>query len=420
MIRWIPILCSLLITAPAAAETMVEHYVAAMAARTEGNFEQYYVEIAAADAILPGHPVVQFHLARACAGLGWNAEAAAWLHRALDQGAWMDLADDSWLEPLHDFPGWARIEARADSVGAHHGPGTPGLELDEYDLMPEGIDYDSVTDRFVLGSTLHRKILLVDRQGVSSEFIASDADGVLSVLGVRVDAERRRLWAVSVRMAHDTGDDAGATRLHCWSLEDGTLLGRWDAPENAERRNGFNDLALRPDGSVVVTDADAGALLGATLGQDEFEQIVGPGGLRGPNGIAISADGGTAYVAEYIYGVAIVDLTTGTIAPLAVPDDIAFIGVDGLYLHEGELVAVQNYAGLDRAAAFRLDDTGRAVDLVRILEAHHPRADDPTTGVIVGDEFWYIANSHIAGFDHSAPPPDFEVWGTVLILRVPL
>ena len=83
-------------------------------------------------------------------------------------------------------------------------------------------------------------------------------------------------------------------------------------------------------------------------------------------------------------------------------------------------VAVQNYAGLNRAAAFRLDDTGREVEFVRILEARHPRVDDPTTGVIVDGEFWYIADSHIAGFDHSAPPPDFEVWGTVLILRVPL
>ena len=45
---------------------------------------------------------------------------------------------------------------------------------------------------------------------------------------------------------------------------------------------------------------------------------------------------------------------------------------------------------------------------------------DPTTGVIVGDEFWYIANSNIAGFDHSTSTPTREEWGTVLILRVPL
>ena len=58
MHRWIPVLISLAIAVPAAAETMAEHYGAAMRARADGNFEQYHVEIAAADALLPGHPRV--------------------------------------------------------------------------------------------------------------------------------------------------------------------------------------------------------------------------------------------------------------------------------------------------------------------------------------------------------------------------
>jgi hypothetical protein len=45
---------------------------------------------------------------------------------------------------------------------------------------------------------------------------------------------------------------------------------------------------------------------------------------------------------------------------------------------------------------------------------------DPTTGVIVDDEFWYIANSNLAGFDIRRDVPDAESWGTVLILRAPL
>ena len=80
----------------------------------------------------------------------------------------------------------------------------------------------------------------------------------------------------------------------------------------------------------------------------------------------------------------------------------------------------RNYAGLDRAAAFRLDESGSRVAEVRVLEARHPRMEDPTTGVIVGDEFWYIANSNIAGFNHAETTPTREAWGTVLILRVQL
>ena len=45
---------------------------------------------------------------------------------------------------------------------------------------------------------------------------------------------------------------------------------------------------------------------------------------------------------------------------------------------------------------------------------------DPTTGVIVDGEFWYIANSNIAGFNYAEQTPTRDEWGTVLILRVPL
>jgi sugar lactone lactonase YvrE len=401
---------------------MVEHYLAGIHAREEGDFATYREEMSAALEIEPGHPILQIHLARACAGLDRPDASAGWLHRAFDQGAWLEPRNDEWFEPLHDAAVWPRILDRADSVGRHYGPGRVGLALAEFDLMPEGIEYDPHTDRFLLGSTRRRRILSVGREGETSDLVAPGQDGLLAVLGLRVDPSRRRLWAVSWGSEEVTEfeeDDVGRSRLHCWSLEDGSLLGRWEAPADSTR-HAFNDLALRPDGGVVVTDALAGALFAARVDSPALETILPAQSLRGPNGIAISADGRVAWVSEYVYGVARVDLDSHEYTAVDVPDTIAFIGIDGLYRRNDELVAVQNYAGLDRVAAFRLDAMGHKVESVRILESHHPKMDDPTTGVIVGDEFWYIANSHIAGFDRTTTEPNAEHWGPVLVLRVPL
>ncbi len=72
------------------------------------------------------------------------------------------------------------------------------------------------------------------------------------------------------------------------------------------------------------------------------------------------------------------------------------------------------------AAAFRLDEGGTAVESVRVLEARHPRTKDPTTGVIVDGEFWYILNSNLSGFDIRRDTPDPTLWGNVVILRAAL
>jgi hypothetical protein len=421
MVRAILTIIACLLTLPASGQTLVDHYRAAMTARGEEDFSTYLAEMEAAIALEPGHPVLQFHLARACANTGEPEHALDWLDRALRQGAWLDIASDPWLEPLHEHSEWAAMVEFASSKGAHLGPGTAGFELEEFDLLPEGIEYDRVTDHFFLGSG-KRKIIRVSREGAAIEFISPARDGLLVPLGLRVDEERRRLWAVSAgdpAMGPVEEDEAGTTALHCWSLDDGTLLGRWSPPADT-LRHGFNDVALHPDGSVVVTDPGCGALYAARLGENSMLTVLPPESLRGPNGIAISPDGGVAYVAEYVYGVARIDLQEATYSPVAVPENIALIGVDGLYLHGNELVTVQNYAGLDRAAAFELDASGTRVISARVLESRHPRMQDPTTGVIVDDELWYIANSNIAGFNHAEQIPTREEWGTVLILRVPL
>ena len=182
---------------PPPAQTLVEHYVAAMQARGEEDYATYLSEMEAALEIEPGHPVIQFHLARACANTAEPEHAIDWLGRAFMQGAWLDIGIDPWLEPLHDHTEWPSMLALAGRTGAHQGRGVAGFELEEFDLLPEGIEHDPVSDLFLLGSA-KRKIITVSRDGSTTEFVAPRQDGLLVPLGLRVDAERRRLWAVSV------------------------------------------------------------------------------------------------------------------------------------------------------------------------------------------------------------------------------
>jgi pimeloyl-ACP methyl ester carboxylesterase len=68
-------------------------------------------------------------------------------------------------------------------------------------------------------------------------------------------------------------------------------------------------------------------------------------------------------------------------------------GVDGLYWHPAGLIAVQTAGGLERVVRFELDASGRRVRRAVVLERANPLFRNPTTGALVGDTLYYIANS---------------------------
>jgi len=55
--------------------------------------------------------------------------------------------------------------------------------------------------------------------------------------------------------------------------------------------------------------------------------------------------------------------------------------------------------------AFQLGDDGLTVESVRPLVANHELFDEPTLGVVQGDEFFFVANSHWNRFDENNELP---------------
>ena len=81
-------------------------------------------------------------------------------------------------------------------------------------------------------------------------------------------------------------------------------------------------------------------------------------------------------------------------------------GIDGLYRHDDELIAIQNGIRPHRVAAFRLSDDGLSVVGHRRLAANLEAFDEPTLGTVRGDDFFFVANSHWNRFDRENQLPD--------------
>jgi len=254
----------------------------------------------------------------------------------------------------------------------------------EKDLVPDGLAYDEQRNLFYLGSLNRRKIVEIGRDGKISDFVPEGRFDLLPVRGIKLDPADDTVWA-------DSFTDSGQTQLLHF---DGTgkLLGRFK-PGGAAM-HGFHDLVIRKNGEVITTDSLANAVFRFDRAAQTFHALPVHRPLFYPNGIALGGDDDTLYVADSL-GVVKVDLATGDSRDVDPGPRSTLAGIDGLYWHNGSLIGIQNGIGSPRVAAFHLSSDGLRVTRTTVLENRTHFCVLPTTGAIVGSDFFFIANSQI-------------------------
>jgi hypothetical protein len=377
--------------------------------------------------LAPENPRYMLALARAYALRGSHAEAVRWLARTASMG-FIFTAKNSESQPNedHDLSSLEGSDDYRAILGEIRAINKPVLnsdiafEVHEKDLMPEGLAYDPVESAFYLGSIHKRKIIKIDKFGHVEDFAKEMQDGLWSVVGMKVDAKRRVLWVNSSalqKMKGSAKERLGSAGLFKYDLETGRLAKKYLIGNRPLHL--FNDLAVNAQGDVFVTDSLLGAIYFVSHDQDKLELFVGPERFSFPNGIALSDDDRFLFV-SHAEGMSIIDTHKRSCLALSHPPEICLSLIDGLAFYRGSLVAVQNGFRPERLVRFFLNEELNRVEGVRILEANNSRFHFPTTGVVVGDEFYYIANSQLM-----SDLPDQETLATdqfdsVLVMKVGL
>jgi hypothetical protein len=279
---------------------------------------------------------------------------------------------DSLVATVHrDFPAVAHAKL--------------GFVTKEKDLIPEGLAYDAQQNVFYLSSLHRRKIVRIASDGKWSDFVPSDRDHLLPVLGVRADPNDGTVWANSWDESGDRSE-----LLHFDAA--GILLGRYSPKDSA--KHGFNDLVVRRNGEVLLTDSVSNQVFRFDPQAHAFKSLPVDRELSAPKGIALASDDRQLYVADD-FGVTRMDLQSGAGMDVSAGLRSTLAGIDGLYWHDGRLIAVQNAIGSPRIAAFQLSSDGARVTQTTVLENRSGFTLQPTTGAIRGRDFYFIANSQI-------------------------
>jgi len=151
---------------------------------------------------------------------------------------------------------------------------------------------------------------------------------------------------------------------------------------------------------------------------DGLESLLPANSIPQANGITLSTDEKVLFVAGWI-GIVRVDLTTKQFFLLSKPRNVSDAGLDGMYFYKGSLVGIQNpdlHPG--RVMRYYLNPAMDTIIRAQVLEAYNPSFDIPTTGTLVGDFLYFMANTQIEKRDIRNTSPDF--WQDIKVVKLNL
>lgn len=321
----------------------------------------------------PDTAAVTYQMARTWAAAKQWPEAVEWLRKAVALRAGIDPTRDAVFAELRGTREFDSIASAVRETTPPISHSRPAFTVAEGDLVPESMAYDPNGKKFYFGSMKKGKVIRCASAGDCAQF----AGGLGTILGLKVF--RGGLWLLN-------NSDTESALIH-YDLASGRLIRKYAVTGSGHT---FNDLAIASTGDVYLTDTRAGAVWRLAHGADHLTRL--PDRFDFANGIALSSEGNFLYVSTFPDGITLVDLKTSVARPSARPHGLCLAAVDGLYFYRGALIAIQNGFMTPRVVRFGLSSDLRAIERFDVLERRNPLFEGITTGVLVGDEFFYMAN----------------------------
>ena len=344
--------------------------------------------------------------------LSGNAEKAKSLaEKAAARGLALNLAGHEGYEAIKASPEFSEIIAQMDENAKPIGEGNIVMEHDDATLLPEAIAFHK--GKTFIGGVRNGAIISLDKKGRAKD-IAAAQGGVFDI-----EIRGKDLWAVvNNQLAYEGADPenafasvmifnrkSGAPRREIRISEPNALLG---------------DLEVAKNGAAYASDSLTPRLYRLAPDGQSLEIFSADPRYVNLQGLALDEKNNRLFVADYLAGLFVVDTTTGEATPIANEADAHLGGIDGLYLHDGALIGIQNGVAPLRIVRITLDETGTAAAELEVLQQNLGVWNEPTHGAMRGNAFHYIATSNWPSYDREWNVSEENPPQPLRIMAVPL
>jgi sugar lactone lactonase YvrE len=261
-------------------------------------------------------------------------------------------------------------------------------------FIPEGIEYDPASGRFLTGSLAEGTIFQIHPDGRVTPAV-TDPELVSSV-GIEVDSTRNRLLVANSDRGAFDGSSQGQAKLGVYNLATGERLamvelGATIPNRPADAAHFANDVAVAEDGTAYVTDTMQNTIYevgpdyqASVLHRFEAPESLGLNGIvHHPSGYLLVAGGSTLYKVP-------VDDPAAT-SQVSVPEAVE--GQDGLvWMPDGRLAITSN--SQSRVVALRSTDDWATAEVAGVGSFE----GQGTTAAVAGNDV-YVVQPHFADQD---------------------
>ncbi|HVS51266.1 MAG TPA: hypothetical protein VHD62_02830 [Opitutaceae bacterium] len=395
--------------ASAARRAMTLAREAATAADAKDN-ATYLAKMEEAAALRPDFPRILVNLAAAQVANERPDDAIATLTRLAALGMNSPVEKEEAFAPLRGRKDFDEVVKKLAANLYARGDGEIAFTLSEVTGLIEGIAWREKTGGFYFGDVNGRAVWTKNKDGTLKRFTPA-TDDLLGVFGLAVDEERGALWAATsaVPAMHGfTPEMDGTAALAEIDLDSGALRRVVPVVRKAGDRQShvLGDLALAPDGTVLVTDSGGPTVWRLAPGANALEAAVESEEFLSLQGIVVLPGGGLV-VSDYASGLLRVDPESHAVRELAPPANTTLIGIDGLALApNGDILAIQNGLRPNRVLRIAFDSGYENVASVTVLESAHLTMAAPSLGCVAGDgNFYFIGNAGWTRFENTNGEP---------------
>jgi len=299
-----------------------------------------------------------------------------------------DVLPAATIRPLHDT-------LRAAATPLEHSSLFASVPS-EHQII-EGVAWDPSERRLYATSVAGQRLLRLSRDGSSATVAA--ANGVAGLFGAFHDPVRDQIWVASSPIVLAATPHTGFRGVV--SFQRGTLVRMIPPKEGTEPVLG--DVTVARDGTVYASDGMTGAVYQCRPGCGRLETLLAPGTLFSAQGMAVSPDQRWLYVADYRYGIAVLERTTGRLRQLQTAAPMMLDGIDGLLSCGRDLIAVQNGILPARIIRLSMSRSGERVERLTVLERAHREWREPGLATLAGRALLYVADTQWDRFEGAVP-----------------
>lgn len=358
---------------------------------------RYYSANMKLNQILPYETDYLVNVIEACAMIDRKTSAYHYMLELQQQGFSHDFNSTDRTLQIRETEAYEYINNLLIDAGKPAGVAMPVFTIGGDPQNFRSMAWDPTREKFLVGTLAEGKVIAVSDNGKSKQLLKADSEnGLWSITGIEVDAERNRLWIVSAptpsfQSYNPSNKNHGA--LFEFDLKSLAKLGQYDMPADLLNHE-LGSSAMADDGTIYLIDHATPIIYRKAPAGDQLEVFFASPQMLGLTDIAVAPDNSRIFVSDSKQGVLVIDPVGQEAALLSGPKTMNVGGVDGVEFLAGRLFLIQGGFTPQRIVRLELDQvSGATVESVSPMVIANEAFDRPTRGTIRGNDLFYFSNS---------------------------